>query len=110
MNNVNGGGLWDPIFGAVLAFVCGLLGRLMYHAREAQAGRRPVLGWHLVLELPVAGGMCAVGMGIASWLALGFWPTVAVVTAISYVGPPFIEWALDLVRARFGSTSGGGGA
>ncbi|MFN7051438.1 MAG: phage holin family protein [Gemmobacter sp.] len=63
------------------------LGRLIYHGNEVRAGRRPLIGWHLVLEVPTAVGMAMVAEALAAYFGLSPQVTTGVVAALSYLGP-----------------------
>lgn len=105
--NGGGGGLWDLFQASGVAWFFGVIGRLVFHSREVQAGRRSPFGWHLLWEIPVAIAMGTIGMGIASYLSLPHgWPTAAVVASISYIGPGFIEWAFDTIKSKANHTPG----
>lgn len=65
----------------------GLLGRIMYHARQVQQGKRKPLSWALLLDLPIAFGMGWIAYGLCVWLALAPQVTVSAAIAASYLGP-----------------------
>jgi hypothetical protein len=77
--------------GTALAVIGGLAGRLMWHAREVQRGRRAFLSRHLLWEFPVAFGCGLIGAGAAEWLGLAGMAQVGLITAGSYLGPGFVE-------------------
>jgi hypothetical protein len=78
--------------GAV-AGTLGLLGRLVALASSA---RRPN-GWALLWEIPLAIGMGVVGKGVADGLALDGFKHYAVVIAVSYAGPRYLDLFLSKV-------------
>lgn len=94
------GPLVADLFKAAVAIAAGVIGRLMYHAREVQALRRPPFSWHLVWELPVAIGMGLVAAGAADHFDLARLPTIALIVGISYLGPPVVEWMFVAARKR----------
>lgn len=85
--------------GAGTALISAFVGRLMYHAGEARAGRRPAFGLFLVWEIPMAIGMALIGDGAGEYLELTDSQTVALIAVLSYLGPRGICAALD----RWGS-------
>jgi hypothetical protein len=80
------------------AGLMGLLGRLIALASSA---RRPN-GWALLWEIPMAIGLGVVGKGVADGLHLEGFPHYAVVIAVAYSGPRY----LDLILARWAETKG----
>lgn len=79
LNNLVGGGL--------TAFISALTGRLMWHALEVRARRRPVLCATLIWELPLAFGMALIGDGLGSYLELNRDVTIGLIAMLSYLGP-----------------------
>ena len=71
----------------------GLLGRLMFHAREVQMQRRKPLSWVLFWDLPIALGMGWIALGLGSWLNANHEVTISIALAISYLGPHGIDTA-----------------
>lgn len=76
----------------------GVLGRLMYHARQVQQGKRKPLSLALMLDLPIALAMGWGAYGAAVWGGLAPEPSISVVIAASYLGPftidmLFVRWA-----------------
>lgn len=69
----------------------GVVGRLMYHARQVQRGKRKPIGWALLLDLPIAFGMGWGAYGVCVWAGLGSEPTVSAAIAVSYLGPYSID-------------------
>lgn len=80
-------GLQNLIGGGMTAFVSALTGRFMWHAVEVRAKRRPVLSLSLVWELPLAFGMALIGDGLGAYLELSRDVTIALIAALSYMGP-----------------------
>lgn len=79
--------LHNLIGGAATALAAAMTGRLMWHASEVRAHRRPVLSWDLLWELPLAFGMAMLGDGLGSYLDLSDTTTVALIAGLSYLGP-----------------------
>jgi hypothetical protein len=74
----------------------GLLGRLLHLAR---ADRRP-FGWSLLWELPMAIGMGFLGKGVADYIGLTGFPSYALTIAVAYIGPRFIDLAIEKFERR----------
>ncbi|WP_225029418.1 phage holin family protein [Xinfangfangia pollutisoli] len=79
--------LQSLIGGAATALIAGFTGRLMYHAGEVRARRRPILSWDLAWEAPLAIGMALIGDGLGSYLDLSREMTVGLIALLSYLGP-----------------------
>lgn len=86
--------------------VAGLAGRLMFHGREAQAGRRRFWGRELPFELLIAIGMGLVGYSSCAWLHLDGPVSAGVVSAIAYLGPRAIDTLFERASAAAGSIIG----
>lgn len=69
----------------------GVAGRLMFHGREAQAGRRHFWGRELPFELLIAIGMGLVGNAVCAWLKIAGPDSAGVISAIAYLGPRAID-------------------
>ncbi len=80
--------IWPGAFGVV--------GRLMFHAREVQRGKRKPLSWALLTDLPIALGMGWAAYGVSVWAHLSFQPTMSASMLAAYLGP----YTLDLVFSR----------
>lgn len=83
----------------------GVLGRLMFIARQVQRRQRTFWSWELLADLPIALGMGWLAHGICNYFALtGASETSAAITA-AYLGPRAIDslfwrWA----DRKFGAT------
>lgn len=75
------------IGGAATALVAAFTGRLMWHAGEVRAKRRPVFCPALVWELPLAVGMALIGDGLGSYLGTSRDVTIGIIAVLSYLGP-----------------------
>lgn len=89
----------------------GVIGRLMFHARQVQQGKRKPLTWALVFDLPIALCMAWIAYGLCVWLRLAPQPTISLCAAASYLGPYAIDrlftlWA-DLMDAPAKGTTKG---
>lgn len=74
----------------------GLLGRLMFHAREVQRGRRKPLSTALAFDIPIALAMGWAAYGLCVWFNLAMQPTITAAILGSYLGP----YTLDRIFAR----------
>ncbi len=79
--------LQNLVGGGVTAFLSAMTGRLMWHAGEVRAKRRPILSLTLIWELPMAVGMALIGEGLGAYLGLGREVTVGLIAVLSYLGP-----------------------
>lgn len=87
--------LKDILQGSSLSFIWAGVGRLMFHARQVQQGRRRLFSKSLLLELPIALGMGMVGAGIAEWWGFHGQVRDAVLVSAGFVGPRAIEQVLE---------------
>jgi len=79
----------------------GVIGRLMFHARQVQMGKRKPWSWALVFDLPIAFGMGWSAYGLAVWFGLAPEPTISVAIAASYLGPYSVDRAFALFAERY---------
>lgn len=84
---------WDKILPWAFMGGAGMLGRLMYHAKQVQAGKRKPFSWVLLWDLPIALGMGWIALGVATWLSISWEPAISLALAISYLGPYVIDMA-----------------
>jgi hypothetical protein len=75
-----------------------MLGRLMFHAKQVQAGKRKSFTWLLLWDIPIAVGMGWMALGIASLTSMPWEATVSLGMASSYIGPygidrVFVKWS-----------------
>ena len=91
----------QALWGAgITSLAAAAVGRLVVHGAEVKAGRRPLLGWHLLWELPTAVLMAFVGEAIGSYFGLGREVTTGIVAALSYLGPRGARDAIERVLSR----------
>lgn len=80
-----------------------MVGRLMYHAKLVQLGKRKPFSWTLLWDIPIALGMGWIALGIAQWFGLAWEPTVSISMAASYLGPYSIDTAfIKVMDWKFG--------
>lgn len=79
----------------------GVIGRLMFHARQVQQGKRKAWSWALLFDLPIALGMGWGVYGFCVWASLGAEPTVSAAIAASYLGPFAIDRAFGWIGAKY---------
>lgn len=66
-------------------------GRLMWHTRLVQLGKRNFFSLHLAWEIPTAISMALIGRGLGEYLGLSENASLALVATLSYLGPRGIE-------------------
>jgi len=88
---------WMQAFfgGGVTTLIVAGMARLLWHGQEATAGRRPWIGPHLVLELPIAVTMAVVAEAAGAWLGLPQTATTGVVAVVVYLGPRGLRDAVE---------------
>jgi hypothetical protein len=87
--------LKDILQGSGLSFMWAAVGRLMFHARQVQQGRRRLFSKSLMLELPIALGMGMVGAGVAELWGFQGHVRDAVLVSAGFVGPRAIEQTIE---------------
>jgi len=75
----------------------GMLGRLMFHAKLAQAGQVKPLSWALFWDIPIALGTGWIALGLCNWWNLGWNPTVSIAIITGYLGP----YGIDTIFSRW---------
>lgn len=92
--------------------VAGIGGRMMFHSREAQAGRRRFFGRELPFELFMAIGMGLIGYSCCAWFKLDGAVSAGAVSAVAYLGPRAIDVMFDRAQGAlegfFGRKGGAG--
>lgn len=78
--------------------VAAMVGRLMYHAKLVQAGKRKAVSWVLFWDIPIAVCMGWITLGFGKWIGLDWEPTVSLSMVMAYLGPysmdtVFRKWA-----------------
>lgn len=79
----------------------GVLGRLMYHAREVQRGKRKPWTWALLFDLPIAFGMGWGAYGACVWAHLAIQPSVTAAIFASYLGPYTLDRLVSRITDKY---------
>lgn len=79
----------------------GLLGRLLFHAKLVQAGKRKPLSWALFWDIPIALAMGWIAYGVG--ISINLIPQAVISAAIvaSYLGPYTVDRAFTIVADRY---------
>jgi len=73
---------------------------MIFHGKEAQAGRRRFWGKELPFEMRIAVGMVFVGKAGAVYAGLGVEPATAIAGVAAYLGPRAIDALYDKAMKR----------
>lgn len=84
--------------GFLLTVFAAAAGRVMYHTREVQAGRRRFWSWNLLGEAPIAVGMGLIAAAIGDYLGLTEIVSRGVACFIAFLGPPLLQDGISFVR------------
>lgn len=88
----------------VLTGGAGVLGRLMFHSRLVQQGKRKPFTWILLADIPIALGMGWTALGVGVWLGLPQQVTVSLGIAFGHLGPVVIDRIFSgLMDKHFGA-------
>ncbi|WP_257556393.1 phage holin family protein [Sphingobium sp. CFD-2] len=79
----------------------GIVGRLMFHSKEVQAGRRRFWGREMLPETFIAVGMAMIGNALGTYWDLPGPVSAGLIGALSYLGPRFIDTAGANILERF---------
>lgn len=83
-----------------------MIGRLMYHAKMVQAGKRKPFSWVLFWDLPIALGSGWVAYGLATYFKLDWEVAVSLSIVSAYLGPYGIDTMFDKwAQFKFGKKS-----
>jgi hypothetical protein len=88
-------------FSYIYSGAAGILGRLMFHSRQVQRGKRNPLTWTLLFDLPIGLGMGWTALGVGVWLGLPQQVSVSLGIAFGHLGPVAIDRAFDAVTLRY---------
>lgn len=88
--------------GWIVAMAMGLVGRLLYHTTLVQRGRRKFFSRALLLELPIAVGMGCIAHGFCALLRIEGDGAAAIIAAVSYIGPHWVDAVYTVWLARVG--------
>lgn len=96
---------WVKEWFGPLAF--GVVGRLMFHVGEVNAGRRSLFGPELLFDIPILFGMVSIGGLIADLLNIkpGSTAFYGVITFAAWGGPKLLEGLWAAVQKRLGGES-----
>ena len=91
---------WATVAPWVVVGGAGMLGRLMYHARQVQQGKRKPFSWVLFWDVPIALGMGWIALGLGTYLQVSWEVTISIALVIAYLGPygidtVFAAWSKD---------------
>jgi hypothetical protein len=89
---------WEHIAPWLFTGGAGMIGRMMYHSKQVQAGKRKPLGWALIWDIPIALGTGWIALGLCKWWDLPWEEVVSVAIVAGYLGPYgidslFAKWA-----------------
>lgn len=74
-----------------LVGAAGVLGRLMFHAKQVQAGKRKPFSWVLIWDLPIALGSGWASYGIAIYFKVPWEMQISAAIIASYLGPYAVD-------------------
>lgn len=74
-----------------------MLGRITYHARQVQLGKRKPFSWVLLWDIPIALTMGWTAYGVAAMSKIPWETTVSLALVASYLGP----YTLDIVFTKW---------
>jgi hypothetical protein len=80
--------------------LAGLMGRMMFHGREAQAGRRKFWGKELPFEVLIAVGMAFLGKAAAGYFDLPAEAATAAAGVAAYLGPRAVDTLFDKIVTK----------
>lgn len=72
----------------------GVMGRIIFHARQVQAGARKPITMALFWDLPIGLGMGWIVLGLSSYIGLDHEPAMSLAMVFSYMGPYSIDRAV----------------
>lgn len=72
-----------------------MIGRLMFHAKQVQRGKRRPISWTLLWDIPIALGTGWIALGVCEWLNVHFEITVSAAIVAGYLGPYGIDAIFD---------------
>ena len=79
----------------------GVMGRLMFHARQVQQGKRKPVTWALLFDLPIALAMGWIVYGLCVWFQMEPQPTISAAIAASYLGPYSVDRFFAVLSERY---------
>lgn len=84
-------------------------GRLLFHSREAQAGRRHFWGRELPFELLIAVVMGLIAFSLCAYLDLTGPVSAGVISAVAYLGPRALDTLFERAMETGANILGKGG-
>lgn len=81
----------QSILSAISTIGASVIGRLAYHAQQAQRERRKFFSKHLIFELIIALSIAYFAEGVTAYFKLDGKVAFGLIIAISYMGPRGIE-------------------
>ena len=75
----------------------GFLGRLAYHAKLVQEGRRKPWSWVMLWDIPIALMLGWVSLGVGVWLEIPWEARMSIALVMAYLGP----YGLDLLFIKW---------
>lgn len=91
MDNVD----WQHVAPWAITGGAGMIGRLMYHAKLVQLGKKKPISWALFWDVPIALGTGWIALGLCTWLGLEWEATVSVAIVVGYLGPYGLDAGID---------------
>lgn len=74
-----------------------MVGRLMYHAKMVQLGKKKPFSWTLIWDIPIALGTGWIALGLCTWAGVAWEETVSAAIVVGYLGP----YGIDTVFAKW---------
>lgn len=81
-----------------------MLGRLTYHARQVQLGKRKPFSWVLLWDIPIALCMGWIAYGAGIVFKVPYEATVSLALVTSYLGP----YSIDVLFTKWADWKFGG--
>lgn len=99
-NNVD----WSKLLPWIFTGGAGMIGRLMYHSKQVQLGKKKPVSWMLFWDIPIALGTGWISLGLCKWWGVEWEATVSVAIVAGYLGPYGIDTLFEkILEWRFGS-------
>lgn len=92
---------WNDVAPWAFTGGAGLLGRLMYHARQVQEGKRKPISWLLFWDIPIALGMGWFMLGICVWAGAILPFAISMAIAGGHLGTWLIDRGMTLLAKKY---------